>query len=204
MDIYLLPKSEDYVLISKIDKKEYRGFGKGLVEKFKKYEEKQKDKNNLRAKAIKYFRKKLETKQERILKHANQSKELVLKYPSSMDHDELKKQLKKIAYDKRKKRMIGTVTYGALTPITFVAAPFLPVLNWGFTAFFLYRFIVNYNALKGSTKLLEKCKYIPDDNLSRLEKILLEEKDYSKIKEEFKNSEYDFLIEHYITKDSKQ
>lgn len=199
MEIYLLPTLEDYVLFAEIEKKEYKGPGKGLVAKFHEYEKKWVEEENLKGKGIMYLRKRLETKHELILRHANKSEEIILKYPSSMDDKNLQENLRRIYSHKRTRRKARMISYGILAPVTFVSAPFLPILNWGVTAFLIYKFVVNYNVLKGSKKLLENCKYVPDDKLSKLEEILSKEKDYSKLAEESKKNGYEFLVRYYTS-----
>lgn len=197
MEIYLLPTLEDYGLFAEIEKKEYKGIGKDLVAKFHEYEKKWVEEENLKGKGITYLRKKLETNHELILRHANKSKELILKYPSSMDDEKLQENLQRIYSYKRTRRKARMIAYGILTPVTFISAPFLPVLNWGVTAFLLYKLVVNYNVLKGSKKILENCKYVPDAQLSKLEEMLLEEKDYSKLAEESRRNGYECLVRYY-------
>ena len=204
MDVYLLPTLEGYSLFAKIEEKDYEGAGKGLVNKFKSYEKGWVEKGNLRGKAIKYFRKRLETKEEVIFRHANKAKELTMHYPSSMGKAELKSALEGMYYDGLVGRVAWAVGYGVLTPVSFVLAPFLPVLNWGFTAFFAYRFYVNLHVLQGSSKIISRCsEYKPDRQLATLEKIIERDGNYDGVAKEVAGTSHEFLLDYYATAKAK-
>jgi len=108
------------------------------------------------------YLKKLETKEELILKTAYKIKELEIFYVDDIHEKDAKKKCKSMS-DKYFRKNIGPmIIYGTLCPVTFAVAPFIPVLNWGVAFYFGYKFLSKYKGIKGYNKILN-CNFQKGD-----------------------------------------
>lgn len=121
------------------------------------------NKGRLKSTLEKYLSK-MENQEESTLKMAYSFKDLELVYTSNISKEEARKKCEEMSQKYFKRNIWQMVIYGTLCPITFVAAPLLPVLNWGFTFFFAYKFSTKYKGIKGYNKILNS-KFVKEENL---------------------------------------
>ncbi|MBM3200692.1 hypothetical protein FJZ53_07160 [Candidatus Woesearchaeota archaeon] len=107
---------------------------------------------------------KLESDEELVLKTVYHFESLEVAYSSKITEEEAKKKCKSLADKYFQKNITPLILYGVLCPVSFVAAPFIPVLNWGFTLLLGYKFLTKYQTIKGYDKVL-KSAFIKEDNL---------------------------------------
>ncbi len=145
MKIYLVPVEEEYELHASEHKSNMLSFLDKRVDsmnegKFKNFLEK--------------YLKKLESREELVLKTAYRFKELEIFYVDDIHEKEAKRKCEAMSNKYFKKNLVPMVVYGTLCPLTFVAAPFIPVLNWGVAFYLGYKFVSKYKSIKGYQKIL--------------------------------------------------
>jgi len=156
MDIYLIPSKKRYEIVGKL-KIEEKIEKKGLKNK------------------VKYYLKKLTSSQEKLLQELKNAEEIKIHFPSSINEKEAKKICNDLIKRKKVKYSVYLTIDSIMAPTTFVSAPFLPIVNWGFTAFFVYKLKIHLNDIRGLKKLKEQSSYAKKEELSEFEKILLDE-----------------------------
>lgn len=186
MDVYLVPTHKGYTLFSLESVKE-EPKEKGLVKKVKRIYEK------------------FVTNNEKVLREVAGTKEgIVLNYSSDIPEKWGKEIYKSLM---RKEKVKNHAYFGinfVLAPVTFVAAPFLPFVNWGFAAFFAYKCVIHHKAIKGIKKIEEAANYTPNWKIAELENILISSKDYGKVAERAKEIEFEEIAKFYLKKKNKK
>lgn len=159
MKIYLVPTNDDYKLCASEEKKT-------LKSKLEHWVEKRKD-GRIKSTLEKYIDK-MEDQEEITLKMAYSFKNVELVYLQDMTKEKAKEKCEEMSQKYFKKNFWPIVIYGILTPVTFVAAPFLPILNWGVTAYFGYKFYTKYKGIKGYKKILNSNFVKSEENLDSI------------------------------------
>lgn len=103
----------------------------------------------------------MENSEELTLKMAYSFENLEIVY-SGISEDEAKKKCEDMSKAYFKKNIIPMIFYGLLCPVTFVIAPFVPILNWGFSFYFGYKFSSKYRGIKGYNKILNS-KFVKEE-----------------------------------------
>lgn len=103
----------------------------------------------------------MENHEELALKTAYHNQDLEILYPHTISEEEAKKRCEELSTSYTKKNMGPMIIYGTLCPVTFVVAPFIPVLNWGVAIYFGYKFYSKYKGIKGYKKILNS-KFIKE------------------------------------------
>ena len=145
MKIYMVPSDDGYKLHSSEKKKTLKSKLEKRVEKL--------HEGRIKSTLEKYVDK-LENQEELALKMAYSFEDLTIVYSSDISEKEAKEECYEMSQKYFKKNIWPLVIYGFLCPVTFVAAPFLPILNWGFTFFLAYKFSTKYRGMKGYKKIL--------------------------------------------------
>lgn len=145
MKIYLVPVDDEYELHASEHKGNFMSFfdkrvdnmGEGKVKDF-----------------LEKYLKKMESREESALKVAYHIEGLEIFYSDDVSEEEAKKKCGRLSQRYFKKNLLPLIVYGTLCPVTFVAAPFIPVLNWGVAFYFGYKFTSKYKGIKGYKKIL--------------------------------------------------
>lgn len=145
MKIYLVPVNEGYKLHASENKKTWKSVLEKRVEKM--------HEGKLKSFLEKYVEK-LEDHEELTLKTAYSLNELEICYLDDIPEEEARKKCEGMSKKYFKKNMWPMILYGTLCPVTFIAAPFLPVLNWGVSFYLGYKFTSKYKGIKGYQKIL--------------------------------------------------
>ncbi len=145
MKIYLVPVDDEYELHATEHKSNLMSFLDKRVEKM--------GEGKVKSFLEKYL-KKLESKEESALKAACHIEDLEILYSDNVPEEEAKKKCGAMSDKYFKKSLVPMILYGTLCPVTFVAAPFIPVLNWGVAFYFGYKFVSKYKGIKGYKKIL--------------------------------------------------
>lgn len=96
---------------------------------------------------------KMEKGEDLALKMAYSFENLDVVY-TGISEKEAKKKCEDMSNAYIKKSILPMIIYGVLCPVTFVIAPFIPVLNWGLTFYMGYKFFSNYRCIRGYNKIL--------------------------------------------------
>ncbi len=145
MKIYLVPVDDEYELHATEHKSNFMSFfdkridnmGEGKVKDF-----------------LGKYLKKMESREESALKAACHIEGLEIFYSDDVSEEEAKKKCGRLSQKYFKKNLLPLIFYGTLCPVTFVVAPFIPVLNWGVAFYFGYKFVSKYKSIKGYKKIL--------------------------------------------------
>lgn len=145
MKIYLVPSEDKYELHASEHKNNLASFLDKQVNKMKE--------GKIKGFLEKYL-KKLESGEEIALKTAYSLEELEILYVDDVTEENARRKCKSMSDKYFKKNLAPMVVYGVLCPVTFVAAPFIPVLNWGVSFYLGYKFVSKYKSIKGYNKIL--------------------------------------------------
>lgn len=157
MKIYMIPTGDEYQLYASEKKKT-------LKSRLEKWVEKRRE-GRIKSTLEKYVVK-MENQEELALKMAYSFEDVEVVYAKNLSEEEAKEKCNEMSQEYFKKSIWPMVIYGVLTPATFVAAPFLPVLNWGFTFYFAYKFSSRYRGIKGYNKILNARFVKAEEDLS--------------------------------------
>lgn len=162
MKIYMVPVDDSYQLHASEKKKTIKA-------RLENWLEKRKD-GRIKSTLEKYVGK-MEDPEELTLKMAYSFEDIEIVYAKNLSEEEAKEKCAEMSQDYFRRSILPMIIYGTLTPVTFVIAPILPILNWGFTFYFAYKFSTRYRAIKGYNKIL-KSKFTKAEEDLDLETII--------------------------------
>lgn len=160
MKIYLVSVDGEY----KLHAPERKHGLKSLLEKrFEKMRE-----GKVKSFLEKYL-KKMESKEESALKTAYNFNDVEVFYSGNISEDEARKKCEVMSNKYFNKNLLPMIFYGTLCPVTFVVAPFIPILSWGVTFYLGYKFTSKYKGIKGYNKILSS-KFVKGKDLESVVK----------------------------------
>ena len=151
----MIPVNDGYKLYASEKKKTLKSKLENRIEKM--------NQGRLKSTLEKYLGK-MENQEELTLKMAYSFEDVEIAYSANISEEEAKTKCEEMSQKYFKKNIWLMTLYGVLCPVTFVAAPVLPVLNWGFTFFFAYKFSAKYRGIRGYNKIL-KSNFVKEENL---------------------------------------